>query len=568
MSILFNPSNYDPKHYDEKTLDLMLKTIEWFEHKGLQSIKKDDHNRRWYDDFMKFLAESKAFAILLTPSGYGVEDSRYDLTRICEYSEILGFYGLNYQYAFQVSVLGTGPIWMSENQEQKKETGALLKEGHVFAFGLSEREHGADIYANEANIRPIGEGKYIANGSKYYIGNANVAPKVTTIGKNIETDEWVYWVVDSRNRHYKYVKDIETPGTQSARVGEYEMIEYPLTDRDILSTGDKAFADALSSVNIGKFQLGFCSVGMCEHALYEAINHANNRILYGKPVTNFPHIRKFFTEAYSRLVAMKLYALRSRDYFKSMSEDDRRYLLFNPIQKMKVTTQGEKVIKLLLDIIVAKAYEHDTYFENVVRSIGMIPRLEGTTHVNMALVIKFMKNYFYNNVDYQKIPKHIDASNDINIFKQTQGGLKKVKFPDYKRAFAGCQLPNVQIFLEQAEILKELIVKAAPDEKQSKNIDYMLNLGEIFTMIVYGQLVMEGAKHNDVDDIIIDQIFSYFVKDISGYALIQINGQENSVEQEDYLRKIMKKPAMNKEQEDKIWQEYVQVLDGKYVMNQ
>ena len=40
---------------------------------------------------------------------------------------------------------------------------------------------------------------------------------------------------------------------------------------------------------------------------------------------------------------MKLYALRSRDYFRSMSEEDRRDLLFNPIQKMKVTTQGGDV---------------------------------------------------------------------------------------------------------------------------------------------------------------------------------------------------------------------------------
>ena len=44
--------------------------------------------------------------------------------------------------------------------------------------------------------------------------------------------------------------------------GEYDLIEYPLTDKDILKTGDEAFADGLSSVNIGKFQLGFSASGV------------------------------------------------------------------------------------------------------------------------------------------------------------------------------------------------------------------------------------------------------------------------------------------------------------------
>jgi len=44
---------------------------------------------------------------------------------------------------------------------------------------------------------------------------------------------------------------------------------------------------------------------------------------------------------------MKLYALRASDYFRSASADDRRYLLYNPIMKMKVTMQGEEVINAL-----------------------------------------------------------------------------------------------------------------------------------------------------------------------------------------------------------------------------
>ena len=70
-------------------------------------------------------------------------------------------------------------------------------------------------------------------------------------------------------------------------------------------------------------------------------------------VTDFVHVKRLFTDAYARLVAMKLMALRAADYMRSASPDDRRYLLYNPVVKMKVTTQGEDVINQLWDVIAA-----------------------------------------------------------------------------------------------------------------------------------------------------------------------------------------------------------------------
>ena len=37
--------------------------------------------------------------------------------RIQQFNEILGFYGLPYWYTWQVTILGLGPIWMSNNKE-------------------------------------------------------------------------------------------------------------------------------------------------------------------------------------------------------------------------------------------------------------------------------------------------------------------------------------------------------------------------------------------------------------------------------------------------------------------
>ncbi|HPO47154.1 MAG TPA: hypothetical protein PK875_15315, partial [Spirochaetota bacterium] len=51
--LLFNPKNYDGADVDPKTRDILLKTIEFFEKKGLKRIKEDDQASVWYDDFLE-----------------------------------------------------------------------------------------------------------------------------------------------------------------------------------------------------------------------------------------------------------------------------------------------------------------------------------------------------------------------------------------------------------------------------------------------------------------------------------------------------------------------------------
>ncbi len=55
-------------------------------------------------------------------------------------------------------MLGLAPIWLGSNETAKHKTAKLLQEGGVFAFGLSEKEHGADIYSTEMMLYPQGRG--------------------------------------------------------------------------------------------------------------------------------------------------------------------------------------------------------------------------------------------------------------------------------------------------------------------------------------------------------------------------------------------------------------------------
>jgi acyl-CoA dehydrogenase len=51
--ILLNPKQYAPWHLDDRSAKLMRDTIAFFEAKGKRRLKKDDHDRVWYADFLE-----------------------------------------------------------------------------------------------------------------------------------------------------------------------------------------------------------------------------------------------------------------------------------------------------------------------------------------------------------------------------------------------------------------------------------------------------------------------------------------------------------------------------------
>ncbi|MGI5040180.1 acyl-CoA dehydrogenase family protein [Streptomyces sp. JAC128] len=566
--LIFNPLTYDPAHFDTETRRLLRATIDWFESRGKRRIIEDYRSRAWLGDFLEFSAKEGLFATFLTSaSATDREDGRWDTARIAALNEIFGFYGLDYWYAWQVTILGLGPVWQSDNAAARDRAAELLSQGEVFAFGLSEKAHGADIYSTDMLLAPDGDGGFLATGSKYYIGNGNAAGLVSVFGRRTDVegpDGYVFFAADSRHPAYHLVKNVVD---SSKYVSEFRLDGYPVGPDDVLHTGRAAFDAALNTVNVGKFNLCTASIGICEHAMYEAVTHAHNRILYGRPVTAFPHVRRELADAYVRLVGMKLFSDRAVDYFRSAGPDDRRYLLFNPMTKMKVTTEGEKVIDLMWDVVAAKGFEKDTYFAQAAVEIRSLPKLEGTVHVNLALILKFMRNHLLDPAGYEPVATRLDAADDAFLFRQGPArGLGSVRFHDWRPAFdAYAAVPNVARFREQADALCDFVARIAPDERQSRDLDFLLSVGQLFALVVHGQLILEQARLTGLDEDVLDELFSVLVRDFSAHA-VELHGRDSaSGEQQDWAVAAIRRPVVDEARSARVW-ERVEALSGAYEM--
>ena len=303
--------------------------------------------------------------------------------------------------------------------------------------------------------------------------------------------------------------------------------------------------------------------------MYEAVTHASNRHLYGTAVTDFTHVRRLLTDAYVRLIAMKLVATRACDYMRSASANDRRYLLYSPLTKAKITSEGERVITALWDVIAAKGVEKDTMFEGMAREIGLLPRLEGTVHINIGLLAKFMPNYlFAPNTELPVIDRRDDATDDSFLFDQgPTGGLGKVRFHDWRPPFDHfAYLPNVDLLRKQIDVLAEMLASATPDAAQQKDIDFAFGVGQLFAVVPYAQLILEEALLSGLDEALLDGIFAVLVRDFNSYAVELGDKPATTDAQARFAMRMIRRPAHDQARYDQVWKEHIQPINGAYQM--
>ena len=111
------------------------------------------------------------------------------------------------------------------------------------------------------------------------------------------------------------------------------------------------------------------------------------------------------------------------------------------------------------------------------------------------------------------------------------------------------------------------MLTAAPTKEQAEDIDFLLNLGELFTLVAYGQLLIEQAKIEAVEDDIMDQIFDFMVRDFSKFALQLYSKTTATDAQMALCMKMINKSVKDPKRFHRVWENHVIGLNGAYQMN-
>jgi acyl-CoA dehydrogenase len=503
------------------------KLVEFFEAKGLAALKQEDREERWYDDWLTYQAKHRIYASVLSPKAFSSLGGKLDLARLARFVEVFAYFSPAHGYSFQCTLLGLFSVLIGANADLKREAVAAMESGGLLAFGVSEEAHGSDLLGNEFVVRDAAPGRLRASGKKFYIGNADRAAIISILARKADAGDTklrrrspfvLFALRPGQTTAIQNATRIRTLGIRSAYVAQFEMKDHELPRADVIAEGRDAWDAIFGSIVLGKFVLGFASIGMCEHAMSEAVAHLRGRVLFGKPVIAMPHIRALVAQAYARLMGMKLFAYRALDYLYTAGESDRRYLFFNAVQKAQVSTEGVKVMASLLECIGAKAFESDTYFEMALRDIQLIPRLEGSTHINLGLAAQFAGEYFRGADDAAADPPSRARGENAYLFSAKSTASHRVRFRSCLGAYEPLKaIPNVGLFVSQVEAFAEFFNTS--DRAAPADATIALAIGQGVATIAYAQLIAEAAASAQLPPTIVSSIFHLLVLDLGSFAL-------------------------------------------------
>ncbi len=508
-----------------------------------------------YEDWIALQATHQLYAGLLSPKQYSSRGNQLDLLRLTRFLEVFAYFSPAHAYSLHVSFLGLFPILMSANEPLKKEAIRRLEDGGLFAFGVSEKAHGSDLFANEFTVRKTQAG-WMADGAKYYIGNANSASIITILARESDAGStsarrmpfMLFALRPAQAPGFGRLRKIHTLGIRAAYVGEFEVRGHPFDEADVISEGREAWDTVCNTVNFGKFFLGFGAIGICSHAFVEAVAHLRSRILYGRPVIEMPHIRTAVVMAFARLMAMKLYACRALDYLQTASDDDRRYLLFNAVQKAKVSTEGVRVMSLLSECVGARGFEADTYFESALRDAPLIPGLEGSTHINFGLAAQFLESYFADTAYDTPDPESLvmgatEPSENPYWLCARERNARTVRFAGCLRAYQPLgSVSNVRLFAKQVGAFRSFAQAGLSALNASEDAEMSIALGKCLAVVAYAQLVAENCTAAAIGPATVSLIFHGLIEDLSAEglklaALLPTGGSERA-----QLKRVVRVP--------------------------
>ena len=90
-------------------------------------------------------------------------------------------------------------------------------------------------------------------------------------------------------------------------------------------------------------------------------------------------------------------------------------------------------------------------------------------------------------------------------------------------------------------------------------------MGHLFTLVVYGQLILEQAEILGLEADLVDQIFDVQVRDFSAYAVALHGKSSSTAAQQEWALGAVRKPVTDADRFERVWQQ-VKGYDGAYQM--
>ena len=224
----------------------------------------------------------------------------YELSRVD--GSIATFFAVHVGLAMQsIYLLG------SEEQRQRW-LPPMARLEKIGAFALTEPEHGSDAVILETTARRDGN-EWVINGSKRWPGNAVWCDVIVVFARDTQDGQVKAFVVEKDNPGYAASK---ITGKVSLRITQNADITLTncRVSEDARLQNCNSFADVTRVLKGTRNTVAWGSAGHAVAAYDIALNYAQRRTQFGRPIAKNQLIQSRLVEMLGEVTAMQLYCIR------------------------------------------------------------------------------------------------------------------------------------------------------------------------------------------------------------------------------------------------------------------
>lgn len=215
-----------------------------------------------------------------------------DVRSVCIAREVLArFHGLA-DFAYAMQGLGSGPISLFGNAEQRQRYLSGVAAGELIAaFALSEAGAGSDVAAMETRA-VLKSGEWCLSGEKAWISNAGIADFYVIFARSDDD-------VGSKGIS-AFIVDAQTPGlTVTERpeivaphpIGTIRLDNCRVAQDSLIGDRGKGFTIAMATLDVFRTSVGAAALGFARCALNAAATHARRRSMFGGQLSDLQMVR-------------------------------------------------------------------------------------------------------------------------------------------------------------------------------------------------------------------------------------------------------------------------------------
>ena len=210
-----------------------------------------------------------------------------------------------------VNKLGSLPLILGGNEEQKQRWLSQLVAGKGFSYCLSESEAGSDASALRTKVERDGDG-WILNGSKKWISNAGVSEFYTVVAQgdaSLGSKGITAFVVEKADPGISFGAAEKKMGFRGSPTREVYFDNVKLGDDRRISEIGAGFALAMNTLDHTRITIAAQALGLAQGALDVATKYSHERKQFGKEIFDFQAVQFMLAE-----MAMNIEAARQRTY--------------------------------------------------------------------------------------------------------------------------------------------------------------------------------------------------------------------------------------------------------------